>query len=172
MSEELKKAIRSIPDFPKKGILFRDITTLLKDGKLLRKAVECLADRYRQKKIDLVVGMESRGFILGAAVACELGAGFVPIRKKGKLPARCIQATYELEYGTDTIEMHEDAIKKGQNILILDDLLATGGTASAAAELVEKLGGKIAEIAFLIELEALAGRKKLKNYPVFSVITY
>lgn len=168
----LKKYIRSIPDFPKKGILFRDITTLLKKGAIFKKAVDMLANRYRKKKIDLIVAAESRGFIIGAAVAYKLKAGFIPVRKKGKLPDETITATYELEYGTDSLDMHKDAIKPGQKVLIIDDLLATGGTACAIVDLVNQLGGKIVEIAFLIELTDLKGREKIKDYPIFSIIKY
>ena len=168
----LKKYIRTIPDFPKKGIMFRDITTLIKNGKVFRKVVDEIAGRYKKEKIDIVVGAESRGFIVGAAVAYKLGVGFVLVRKKGKLPHKTISATYELEYGTDTVEMHKDGIKRGQSVLIVDDLLATGGTASAAVDLVNKLGGKIIGVAFIIELVDLKGREKLKGYDVFSLVEY
>lgn len=169
---DLKRYIRTIPDFPKKGIMFRDITTLIKNGRAFRKVVDEIANRYKKEKIDVVVGAESRGFIIGAAVAYKLGVGFVPVRKKGKLPYKTVSATYELEYGTDTVEMHEDGVKKGQKVLIVDDLLATGGTASAAVELVKKLGGKIVGIAFIIELVDLKGREKLKGYDVFSLVEF
>lgn len=168
----LKKYIRDIPDFPKKGILFKDITTLLKDAEAFKKALDILYIRYKDKKIDKVVAIESRGFIFGGALADRLGAGFVPVRKKGKLPAETISVTYQLEYGSDTVEVHRDAIKRGERILLIDDLLATGGTASGAAELIEKMGGEIVEIAFLIELEFLRGRDKLKDYEVFSILKY
>jgi len=168
----LKDYIRSIPDFPKKGILFRDITTLLKEKKIFKKAIDLLANNFKNKKIDYVVAVESRGFILGGAVAYKLGAGFVPVRKKGKLPYKTISVTYELEYGTDTLEIHEDALFEKAKVLILDDLLATGGTAKAVAELVEKFKAKIVGIAFLIELVDLKGREKLKDYPVFSLIKF
>lgn len=170
--DELKKAIRAIPDFPKKGIVFRDITTLIADGALFRKAVDILADRYRDAKIDAVVSIESRGFIFGAAVAYSLGAGVVPVRKPGKLPHETHDATYELEYGTDTLEIHRDAFAAGSRVLLIDDLLATGGTCAATVELVEKLGGEIAGIAFLIELSFLKGREKLKGKDVFSIVKY
>lgn len=170
--DELKKYIRSIPDFPKKGILFRDITTLLKEKKAYKLAVDLLVDKFKNKKIDYVVAMEARGFILGGAVAYKLGAGFVPVRKKGKLPYKTVSVTYALEYGTDTLEMHQDAIKPGAKVLILDDLLATGGTACAVAQLVEKFKAEIVGIAFLIELVDLKGREKLKKYPIFSLIKF
>jgi adenine phosphoribosyltransferase len=172
MNSELSKYIRDIPDFPKKGIIFKDITTLLKEPSLFRKVINIFFKRYRNKKINLVVAVEARGFIFGAALAYKLGAGFVPVRKKGKLPAQTIEATYNLEYGTDTLTMHKDAIQRGQNILIVDDLLATGGTVGAVTELVERLKGKIVELAFLIELTFLKGRDKLIKYPVFSLIKY
>lgn len=168
----LKDCIRDIPDFPKKGILFRDITTLLKDKLAFKLAVDSLAAKYKGKKIDAVVAVEARGFILGGAIAHKLGAGFVPVRKKGKLPWKTNSATYELEYGTDTLEMHHDAIKPGEKVLIVDDLLATGGTVKAVADLVKQLNGEIAGITFLIELTGLKGRDKLKGYPVFSLIKY
>jgi adenine phosphoribosyltransferase len=168
----LKKYIRDIPDFPKPGILFRDITTLLKDKKAFKTAIDSLAKKYKGKKIDAVVAVESRGFIFGAAVAHKLGAGFVPVRKKGKLPWKTDSVTYDLEYGTDTLEMHQDAISPKDKVLIVDDLLATGGTVSAAARLVTQQQGKIIGIAFLIELSVLKGKDKLKGYPVFSLIKY
>lgn len=169
---ELKDCIRNIPDFPKPGILFRDITTLLKDKKAFKLAIEVLVNKYKDKKIDLVVAVEARGFILGGAIAHRLGAGFVPVRKKGKLPAKTNSVTYELEYGTDTLEIHHDAIGVKDKVLIVDDLLATGGTVKAVTELVEQLNGKIIGIAFLIELVGLKGRDKLKNYPLYSLIKY
>lgn len=169
---ELKNYIRNIPDFPKPGILFRDITTLLKDKKAFRAAVEALVAKYKNKKIDLVVAVEARGFILGGAIANRLGAGFVPVRKIGKLPAKTNSVTYDLEYGTDTLEMHHDAIKAGDKVLIVDDLLATGGTVSAVVDLVKQLRGKIIGIAFLIELSDLKGRDKLKGYPIYTLIKY
>jgi len=168
----LKDCIRAIPDFPKPGILFRDITTLLRDGEAFKAAVDILAEEYKNKKIDVVVAVEARGFIFGGVLAHKLGAGFVPVRKKGKLPWKTNSATYELEYGTDTLEMHHDAIKAGDKVLIVDDLLATGGTVKAVTDLVGQLKGQIAGIAFLIELEGLKGREKLKGFPVYSVITY
>jgi len=168
----LKEYIRNIPDFPKPGILFRDITTLLKDKKAFKIAVDALADKYKNKKIDAVVAVEARGFILGGTIAYKIGAGFVPVRKKGKLPAKTSAVTYALEYGTDTLEMHHDAINPGDRALIVDDLLATGGTVKAVTDLVSQLKGKIVGIVFLIELTDLKGKEKLKDYPVFSLIKY
>jgi len=169
---DLKKSIRNIPDFPKPGILFRDITTLLNDKTAFKYAIDELAKEFKNKKINKVVAVEARGFIFGGAIAHRLGAGFVPVRKKGKLPWKTNSATYELEYGTDTLQMHEDAISPKDKVLIVDDLLATGGTVKAVTDLVKQLNGKIAGIAFLIELEALKGKEKLKDYPVFSLIKY
>lgn len=168
----LKDCIRNIPDFPKPGILFRDITTLLKDKKPLKLAIDALVKKYKSKKIDLVVAVESRGFILGGAIAYKLGAGFVPVRKKGKLPWKTTAVTYDLEYGTDTLEMHQDAIAPHSRVLIIDDLLATGGTVGAVAQLVKQQQGKVIGVAFLIELTALKGRDKLKGYPIYSLIKY
>ncbi|MBI5119355.1 adenine phosphoribosyltransferase [Candidatus Poribacteria bacterium] len=172
MDEQLKKTIRSIPDFPKKGILFRDITTLLKDKKAFTEAINLLVSRHKGKGIDKIVGMESRGFILGAPMAYLLGAGFVPVRKKGKLPGESYKATYELEYGSDHLEIHKDAIERGEKVLIVDDLLATGGTAVATIELVQNFDAKIHGLDFLIELEDLNGRDKLKKFDVFSLIKF
>lgn len=169
---DLKSKIRTVPHFPKKGIMFRDITTLIKDRVGFRKVIDELTSRYRDMDIDLVVGIESRGFIFGGALAYSLGRGFVPIRKPGKLPAETITEEYALEYGTDKIEIHKDAIKPGQNVLIVDDLLATGGTCSAAAALIERLGGKIVECAFIIDLPDLKGREKLSSYPVFTMVEF
>jgi adenine phosphoribosyltransferase len=171
-AQSLGECIRGIPDFPKPGILFRDITTLLQDKKAFKSAVDALAAKYKNKKIDSVVAVEARGFILGGAVAHKLGAGFVPVRKKGKLPWKTHSATYTLEYGTDTLEIHQDALKPGDKILIIDDLLATGGTVKAVTELVKQQQGKIAGIAFLVELIDLKGKEKLKEYPVFSLIKF
>lgn len=168
----LKECIRNIPDFPKPGILFRDITTLLKDAKAFKYAVDALSLKYKNKKIDAVVAVEARGFIFGSAVAYKLGAAFVPVRKKGKLPWKTNSVTYELEYGTDTLEIHHDAIKPKDNVLIIDDLLATGGTVKAVTELVKQLQAKITGIAFLIELAGLNGRDKLKGYSIYSLIKY
>lgn len=169
---DLKDCIRNIPDFPKPGILFRDITTLLKDKKAFKLATDALVSKYKGKKIDAVVAVEARGFILGGALAHKLGAGFVPVRKKGKLPYKTNSVTYALEYGTDTLEIHHDALKEGEKILIVDDLLATGGTIKAVTELVSQLKAKIVGIVFLIELTDLKGRDKLKDYPIFSLIKY
>ena len=168
----LKDYIRNIPDFPKPGILFRDITTLLKDKKAFKFSVSSLSNKYKNKKIDVVVAVEARGFILGGAVAETLGAGFVPVRKSGKLPWKTNSVAYDLEYGTDTLEIHHDAIKPGDKVLIIDDLLATGGTVKAVTELVKQLQGKIAGIAFLIELTGLKGKEKLKEFQVYSLIKY
>ncbi len=170
--EALKKKIRTIPDFPKPGIMFRDITTLLKDGEGFHEAADAFLARYRPMQIDLVAGIESRGFIIGGVLAYELGVGFVPLRKKGKLPAKTASASYELEYGTDTIEAHVDAISPGDRVLLVDDLIATGGTAAAACELIEKLGGEIVECAFIIELPELQGRQRLGARPVFTLVSF
>jgi adenine phosphoribosyltransferase len=170
--KELKDCVRSIPDFPKPGILFKDITTLLADNKAFKEALDCMVVKHKGKKINKVVAVEARGFILGGALAYRLGVGFVPVRKKGKLPWKTNSVTYDLEYGTDTLEMHRDAINPGEKVLIVDDLLATGGTVKAVTELVKQFQGKIAGIAFLIELVDLKGKDKLKGYPVFSLIKY
>lgn len=170
--EELKKVIREVADFPRDGILFYDITTLLKDGPAMMRVVDALSERYDGRPIDAVVAIEARGYIFGPLLAYRLGVGFVPMRKPGKLPAETIQETYDLEYGTDTIEMHADAVHAGQKILIVDDLLATGGTAAAACRLVEKAGGEVVECCFLIELLFLKGREKLVPREVFSLIQY
>jgi adenine phosphoribosyltransferase len=170
--DDLKRRIRDIPDFPKPGILFRDITPLLADGRAFSEAIDHIGERYRDKKVDVVVGVEARGFIMGAALAYKLHAGNILIRKSGKLPYKTHRTTYALEYGTDTLEIHQDAFKPGQRVLIADDLLATGGTVSAAVDLVKQLGGEIVELAFLIELTGLKGREKLKGYPVFSLLQY
>ena len=172
MDKKLRQLIRSVPDFPKPGIVFRDITPLLADAQGLALAVNALADPFRDKRIDLVVGAESRGFIFGAAVACELNCGFVPVRKPGKLPAQAIAQEYQLEYGTDKLEIHADAVKPNQRILMIDDLLATGGTMKACCQMVQQLGGRIIGIAFLIELAFLNGRDALSDYKTYSVISY
>lgn len=172
MSQDLTKYIRSIKDFPKEGIMFRDITTLLKEPAGINETIDQLYAFTKGLKIDKVVGIESRGFIFGSLLAQKLNAGFVPIRKPGKLPAETESQTYELEYGTDKMEIHKDAIKPGENVLIHDDLLATGGTAEASCKLIEKLGGKIVQISFIIELTFLNGRQKLSNYDVKSIIEY
>lgn len=168
----LAASIRNVPDFPKKGIVFRDITTLLKDPKAFKHATEIFCEHYRNRHIGKIACIESRGFILGAAIALELGIGFVPIRKKGKLPAKTLKQEYALEYGTDSIEIHADAIQTGENVLIHDDLLATGGTVEAACKLVQGLGGNIVGLSFLIELNFLHGREKLKGHDIFSIIQY
>jgi adenine phosphoribosyltransferase len=168
----LKAKVRNIPDFPKKGILFRDITPLLKDAKSLREIIARLAKSLKGEKIGVVVGIESRGFIFGTALATKLGVGFVPIRKKGKLPWKTQRIACTLEYGEEILEIHQDAVKRGEKVIIVDDLLATGGTAAAASKLVEAIGGKVAKLAFVIELECLKGREKLKNRDVFSLIKY
>ena len=170
--ELLKARIRHVPDFPKAGILFYDVTTLLRDPEGFRLSIDALSDPYRGKGISLVVGIESRGFILGAAVADRIGAGFVPVRKVGKLPHTTIRVSYELEYGTDSLEMHSDAVEPGQRVLIVDDLLATGGTARAAVDLVRKLGGDVQGVAVLIELADLNGRAKLAGEQVSAVLAY
>jgi adenine phosphoribosyltransferase len=169
---DLRAKIRDIKDFPTEGILFKDITTLLRDGPAWRFAVDSLAGRYQSERVDIVVGVESRGFIFGGAVAHQLQAGFVPVRKVGKLPGKTIEVEYELEYGRDTLAMHEDAITPGQRVLAVDDLLATGGTMGATLRLVEQLGGKVVGVAFMIELAFLRGRERLKNYPLHSLIVY
>ena len=168
----LKKHIRDIPDFPKPGILFKDITTLLMHKKAFKHAVDSMAAKFKNKKIDKVVAVEARGFIFGGAIAHKLGAGFIPVRKKGKLPWKTNSMTYELEYGTDTLYMHHDAILPGDRILIVDDLLATGGTVKAVTGLINQQKGKIIGIAFLIELGFLKGKDKLKGYPIYSLIKY
>src|SRR5437763_6669081 len=170
--DHLKTKIRHVPDFPKAGILFYDITTLLQDPAGLRAAIDGLALPFKDQGIELVVGVESRGFIFGAAVADRIGAGFSPVRKPGKLPSACVRTTYDLEYGSDTLEMHDDAVKKGQRVLIVDDLLATGGTARAATGLVKRLGGEVHALAFLIELVALIGRANLAGERVHSALKY
>lgn len=170
--DNLKGLIRDIPDFPKEGIIFRDITTLLKDSEGLKEVIDIFSERYMNKGIKYIIGADARGFIFGAAIAYIIGAGFVPIRKKGKLPFKTLSASYDLEYGSNEVEMHIDAIEKGDKVVIVDDLLATGGTAKAMLDLVLKLGGDIHEFAFLIELEDLKGKEKLGNEKVFSIIKY
>jgi adenine phosphoribosyltransferase len=170
--DTLKEKIRHVPDFPKAGILFYDITTLLRDPHGFKQVVDRLAAPFAHQAIDLVVGIESRGFILGGAVADRIGAGFVPVRKLGKLPAKAVRATYQLEYGSDSLEMHEDAVGNGQRVLIVDDLLATGGTARATVDLVHQVGGRVTALAFLIELADLQGRVKLEGETVFTLLTY
>ena len=172
MSSDLAQFIRDVPDFPKKGILFKDITPLLKDPSAFARAIDSLAARHREDRIDAVAAVESRGFIFGGALAVRLGAGFIPIRKPGKLPHLTLSETYSLEYGTDCIEIHRDAVKNGDRVLIVDDLLATGGTASAAANLITRMGAKVVGASFLIELAFLPGRARLAEIPVFSIISY
>jgi adenine phosphoribosyltransferase len=172
MTEALKSRIRHVPDFPKAGILFYDVTTLLRDPQGFRLAIDSMSAPFTGAGIDLVVGIESRGFILGSAVADRIGAGFVPVRKLGKLPSATVRASYALEYGTDSLEMHRDAVTPGQRVLIVDDLLATGGTARAAVQLVKELGGEVVGIAVLIELAALKGRDKLAGEKLHTVLTY
>jgi adenine phosphoribosyltransferase len=168
----LKKLIREVPDFPKRGILFYDITTLLKDKLGFARLIDALSANYIGKEIDLVLGMEARGFIFGPALAYRLNAGFVPVRKPGKLPAETVKVSYDLEYGSNALEIHKDAVAKGERVLIVDDLLATGGTAVATAELAKALGAEIAGFAFVVELDFLNGREKLANYDVFSLLHY
>ncbi|HXW04909.1 MAG TPA: adenine phosphoribosyltransferase [Vicinamibacterales bacterium] len=170
--ETLKSKIRHVPDFPKTGILFYDVTTLLRDPGGFRLAIDTLSEPFRAREINLVVGIESRGFILGSAVADRVGAGFVPVRKLGKLPSETVRATYDLEYGSDSLEMHRDAIAPGQRVLIVDDLLATGGTARATVDLVRQLGGDVQGVAFLIELVELNGRARLGGEDVYAVLQY
>ena len=170
--EGLKKLIREVPDFPKKGILFYDITTLLKDKLGFATLIDALSENYIGKEIDLILGMEARGFIFGPALAYRLNAGFVPVRKPGKLPAETAKVSYDLEYGSNSLEIHKDAIQKGQRVLIVDDLLATGGTAAATAELARGLGAQIAGLAFVVELDFLKGRDKLAGYDVLSLLHY
>lgn len=171
--EDVKEKIRAVPDFPKKGIIFRDITTGLKDAETLQVMVDYLCDQYKDCKIDYIAGIESRGFIFGMPMAYKLGCGFIPVRKPNKLPAETIKESYDLEYGSDSIEIHADAIEKGANVLVVDDLLATGGTAQAACKLVKKAGGNLVGAAFLIELEALNGRDKLTDCgKVVSMLKY
>jgi adenine phosphoribosyltransferase len=170
--DTLKSRIRHVPDFPKAGILFYDITTLLQDPSGLKLAIDSLVAPFSGERIDVVVGVESRGFIFGAAVADRLGAGFSPVRKPGKLPSTTVRTSYQLEYGSDTLEIHDDAVKAGQRVLIVDDLLATGGTAKATAELVQRLGGDVRALAFLIELVGLKGRERLAGHTLHSVLQY
>lgn len=169
---DFKNYIRTIPDFPKSGIMFRDITTLIKDSSAFSGVIDVFHQRYHTKKINYVAGIESRGFIFGGALAYALGVGFIPIRKKGKLPAKTISETYELEYGTDTLEIHEDAIAEGDKILLIDDLIATGGSLLAASKLIEKLNADIVEIAVIIELVDLKGRDKISPRPLFSLVEF
>jgi adenine phosphoribosyltransferase len=171
-TDELKAKIRNIPDFPIKGVMFRDITTLVKDKTAFKYVIDRLYERYKDRKIDQIVGIESRGFIFGGALADRLGCGFVPARKPGKLPGKTIEESYELEYGRTSLQLHIDAIEPGDRVIVLDDLLATGGTLRATANMVEKLGGTIVEIAVIIELSFLRGRDKLKNYEIYAMLEY
>jgi adenine phosphoribosyltransferase len=170
--EQLRKKIRNIPDFPQKGIVFRDITTLIKDPRAFKAVIDHLHRRYKDRDLDVIVGVESRGFIFGGTLADRLGIGFIPARKPGKLPAEAISESYDLEYGQATLEIHKDAITSGMNVLVIDDLLATGGTLEATCKLVERLGGKVNEIWVLMELAFLKGRNKISGYPFFSLIQY
>jgi len=170
--DDLKGKIRDIPDFPKPGVVFKDITPLLADAQAFRTAVDMIGDRYRDLEVGAVVGIEARGFIIGSALAYKLGVGHVVIRKAGKLPYKTHQAVYQLEYGTDTLEIHEDAIRPGTPVIIADDVLATGGTVATAIDLVKKLGGEIIELAFLVELTFLQGRARINHYPLFSLLQY
>jgi len=170
--DNLKQLIREVPDFPKPGILFYDITTLLKDAGGLREVIDRLKNHYSGTPVDTVIGIEARGFIFAPALAYALGAGFVPVRKPKKLPADCVSVSYDLEYGTDTLQMHRDAVGSGHRVLIIDDLLATGGTASAVARMVEEMGGTVAGLGFVIELDFLDGRKKLGGRDIFSLLHY
>ncbi len=171
-ADDLRAKIREIPDFPKPGILFYDITTLLKDPEAFKGSIDLLVDPYRDRRVDVVVGMESRGFIFSAPMAYTLGVGFVPVRKLGKLPAETVSVEYALEYGTNTLEIHRDAITPGQRVLIVDDLLATGGTVSGTIDLVRRIGGEVVSLAFLVELRFLKGRERLRGYDVHSIIQY
>jgi adenine phosphoribosyltransferase len=169
---DLKALIREVPDFPKPGILFYDITTLIKDKTGLRGVIDGLKDHYRDTRVDTVLGVEARGFIFAPALAYAMGAGFVPVRKPKKLPAECVRVTYDLEYGTDTLEMHKDSVRPGDRVLIVDDLLATGGTASATARMVEEAGGIVVGLGFVVELTFLGGRERLSGHDVFSLLAY
>jgi adenine phosphoribosyltransferase len=169
---ELSRAIRDVPDFPKPGILFKDITPLLADARLFASSIEHLTESFKPGAVDAVVGIDARGFIFAAAAACQLQCGFVPVRKKGKLPWRTLEESYDLEYGSNTIAIHTDAVRPGARVMLIDDLLATGGTAAAAANLLRRLGAHILEVTFLIELSFLNGRGKLKDFPVRSLVVY
>jgi adenine phosphoribosyltransferase len=171
-ADRLKDKVRDVPDFPLPGITYRDITPILADGQMFRLAITIFAERYQRKSIDKIAAIDARGFIFGGAVAHVLGIGLIPIRKKGKLPAKTHEISYDLEYGSNTLTIHEDAIRPDERVIIIDDVLATGGTAEAAAQLVQRCGGKIIEMAFLIELSALKGREKFPQIPVLSVIQY
>ena len=172
LERDVKRAIRTIPDYPKKGIPFKDLTTLWRDGRLTRRVIDALAKRWEGVELDKVVGIEARGFIVGAPLADRLGLGFVPARKVGRLPASKVSVNYELEYGRQGLEMHRDSVSKGDKVVVVDDLLATGGTARAAATLVERLGGKVSGFAFVTELRSLEGRRRLSGYDVYSIAKY
>jgi adenine phosphoribosyltransferase len=172
MTKEIKSKIRTVPHWPKHGIMFRDITTLIKDGEGFRKTCDMLYDHYKDRDIDVIAGIESRGFVFGSVLAYKMGKGFVLIRKPGKLPARTLRQEYDLEYGKDAVEMHVDAVRKGDRVLLVDDLLATGGTMEAACRLVQKLGGKVVGCAFVIELPELKGREKLGSYELFKLVDF
>ena len=169
---ELKDHIRDIPDFPQKGIVFKDISTLVKNKDAFKKSIDALASNYKKERIEYVVGVEARGFIFGSALAYKLGAGFIPVRKKGKLPYKTKSVTYQLEYGTDTLEIHEDAFKPNARVLVVDDLLATGGTIKAVVDLIQSQKAKIVGVAFVVELKFLKGKDRLKNLPIYSIIKY
>ncbi len=170
--DEIKRSIRAIPDFPIKNITFRDITTLMQDPVMFKKACDLFTNRYKDKQIDKIVGIDARGFIFGAVLAYNLGVGFVPVRKKGKLPFKTISEKYDLEYGSSEVEIHNDAILSGERVVVIDDLIATGGTIAAAVKLVEKLGGEVVECAFLVELPGLKGRELIKDLPIYSVVSF
>ena len=170
--ERLRQVIRDIPDFPKKGVVFKDITTLLRDAEAFSRSIDLLSSALLGRNYDALVGIESRGFIFASSLAYKLGKGLIPVRKPGKLPAQTVRVSYQLEYGTDSLEMHADAIERGQRVIIVDDVLATGGTARAVAELVEKVGGKVDALGFLVELDFLNGRRKLSDYEVLSILRY
>jgi len=170
--ERLRQVIRDIPDFPKKGVVFKDITTLLRDAEAFSQSIDLLSSALLGRNYDALVGIESRGFIFASSLAYKLGKGLIPVRKPGKLPAQTVRVSYQLEYGTDSLEMHADAIERGQRVIIVDDVLATGGTARAVAELVEKVGGKVDALGFLVELDFLNGRRKLSDYEVLSILRY
>ncbi|MBP7792934.1 MAG: adenine phosphoribosyltransferase [Candidatus Goldbacteria bacterium] len=172
MEKKLKKVIKDVPDFPKPGIIFKDLTPVFKDGKIFKSLIDYFYNRYKNKKLDAIVAVESRGFIIGAPLAYKLKVPFIPARKPGKLPGETYKITYSLEYGTDAIEMHKDALNKGDKVLIIDDLLATGGTANAVASLIEKADAKVFELAFVVELDELKGREKLQGRKVFSIVHY
>jgi adenine phosphoribosyltransferase len=172
LEQDVKRAIRTIPDYPKKGVTFKDLTTLWKNGKLTRRVTDAMAKEWKTEKLDKIVGIEARGFIVGAPLADRLGIGFIPARKVGKLPAAKVSVNYELEYGRQGLEIHTDAISKGERVLVVDDLLATGGTSKAAAILTERMGGKVVGLAFVTELGRLKGRKKLAGYKVYSIARY